>query len=325
MHFRYTLDRSTPTKLFRCPLCGHKSLKRYWDNQELEYLEPIVGRCNREVNCGYHLTPRKYLGAEEYLSFTRPELKSLRDIATETPTYINWSLLEKGYKKSVSNHFIDYLKHIFNNDIALKLIETFYIGSSKYWKGSTVFWQIDEKKNIHAGKIMLYDAITGKRRKAPFNHIQWVHKAMKLEDFRLHQCFFGLHQLTRNDDRIIGIVESEKTAILMTAIMPSIVWMASGGMNLSIDAFKPLKRKKIILFPDVGIKTPRGTPFDKWRAKADILTEKGYNVTIMDALESVATEAQRQQGFDLADYLIKIDLDYDLALSEGNYPIVWDL
>lgn len=38
------------------------------------------------------------------------------------------------------------------------LTQCFKLDSSIYWKGSTIFWQIDEWINIHAGKTMLYDS-----------------------------------------------------------------------------------------------------------------------------------------------------------------------
>ncbi len=100
---------------------------------------------------------------------------------------------------------------------------------------------------------MLYDAHSGKRVKQPFNHIQWVHSVAKWKDFNLQQCFFGLHQIGNCADKTIGMVESEKTAILLNAIYSQVIWLASGGMSLSIQNFEVLKNRKIMLYPDVGI------------------------------------------------------------------------
>lgn len=61
--FRYQL----PKKAIKsdCPSCGpkhRKTLSRYIDTQTGEPLPEIYGRCDREINCGYHLNPY-YKGA----------------------------------------------------------------------------------------------------------------------------------------------------------------------------------------------------------------------------------------------------------------------
>ena len=114
----------------------------------------------------------------------------------------------------VQNNLIEYLYSIFDDETVGNLSERFNIGSSKYWKGSTVFWQIDEKEKVRSGKIILYDKTSGKRTK----NITWVHSVLKLKKFNLKQCLFGLHQLNNFPDHIIGIVESEKTAIIISGI-----------------------------------------------------------------------------------------------------------
>ncbi len=49
------------------------------------------------------------------------------------------------------------------------------IGSSNKWYKSTVFYQFDKYNRCRTGKIMQYDANTGKRVKSPYNRIAWVH------------------------------------------------------------------------------------------------------------------------------------------------------
>jgi hypothetical protein len=64
--------------------------------------------------------------------------------------------------------------------------------------GFIQLWQIDDKEQIHAGKIMQYDRFTGKRVKEPYNHVNWLHKAFKEPEFNLSQCLFGLHRITED-------------------------------------------------------------------------------------------------------------------------------
>lgn len=312
---RYTLDNSRPVKLFLCPSCEKKQLKRYVDTVSDEYLPAYVGRCNREVNCAYHYTPKQYLeehGLEnEYKPFVQPKPTPIKPTS-----YMAQDLVEKSMSSS-DNHFIDYLNAIFGNSKADELRLKFNIGTSKYWQGASVFWQIDNNDRSRAGKVMLYDPQTGKRIKEPFNHIQWVHSILKLSDFNLVQCLFGLQQLSiESNQKPIAIVESEKTAILMTVVYPEFIWMASGGKNLSQEIFEPIRSHKITLFPDLNC-------FEAWQAKAVEIRKLGGSIQVSDILERNATENDRKRGLDLADYFIKTD-DSGLAMTENQYPLIWD-
>ena len=82
-------------------------------------------------------------------------------------------------------------------------------GLPKKWNGSAVFWQVDSNGQVHAGKIMGYDAKTGHRLKVPHPHVCWVHTELRLSGFNLCQCFFGEHLLVRYSDKTVFIVESE--------------------------------------------------------------------------------------------------------------------
>jgi hypothetical protein len=46
---------------FTCPACKTPhSFTRYLDGETHQPIHPTVGRCNREIKCGYHYTPRQY-------------------------------------------------------------------------------------------------------------------------------------------------------------------------------------------------------------------------------------------------------------------------
>jgi hypothetical protein len=85
----------------------------------------------------------------------------------------------------------------FSKDEVFIATQNYFItGTNICWFYSTVFWQIDDKEQIHAGKIMQYDRFTGKKR--TYNHVNWLHKAFKEPEFNLSQCLFGLHRITED-------------------------------------------------------------------------------------------------------------------------------
>jgi hypothetical protein len=313
--YNFSLDDSKPNRLFPCPDCERRTFKRYWDNFKNEYFpDEDVGRCNREFNCGCHNTPKQFF-EKNGLDFPKNEApKSSLPKPKPPTTYIDKSWVEKSMNRNLPNYFTYYLKRLFGKVEANILIEKFHIGDSKHWKGATVFWQIDQNFNVRTGKIMLYNAKIGKRVQKLDN---WIHSVAKLKNFNLEQCFFGLHQLTEDSTKTIGIVESQKSAIILTHINPNMIWMASGGIALPIERFKPLKGRKIILYPDAGIDN-NGTPFQKWSKKAEELNKLGFNVSVSKLVENAATDEQRIKGYDLADYYTLIDQNGQSVLNQKS-------
>ena len=168
----------------------------------------------------------------------------------------------------------------------------YLIGTNHFWKNATIFWQIDNKEQIRGAKIMLYNEHTGKRVKEPYNHINWLHKAIKKPDFNLYPCLFGLHLINEDYQKNIAIVESEKTAIILSLILPEFIWLATGGSgNFKFELLEPIKKRKCFAYPDKG-------EFKKWNRTAKELKEKGFKIAVSDLLE----QTEFSNGFDLADY-----------------------
>jgi hypothetical protein len=90
--------------------------------------------------------------------------------------------------------------------------------------------------------------------------------------------------------------------------LPQFIWLAVGSLtNLNAEKCKVLKGRSVTLFPDLN-------GFEKWSAKA-----KEFSFTVSDLLERKASEAERKQGLDLADYLIKFD--YRQFISPNPEPL----
>lgn len=325
--YRFQLDNRRPTKSFHCPQCGKREFKRYMDNETGNYMSEHVGICNRLYNCGYHYTPKQFFANNpnaKMLEVGKPLYRVFptSNMVSNTFSTIPLSIFEKSQSHYESNNFVLYLKSLFHYDVMMQLVKQFHIGTSKYWNNATVFWQIDILGNVRAGKIMLYDGVTGKRRKDydGKKYINWAHTALKLPNYNLVQSLFGEHQL-RNEpiDKTIAIVESEKTAVLMTVLLPQYVWLATGGLhNLKAENTSILRGRKVILFPDLNA-------FDKWKVKETELLRIGCSVTTSDLLERLATPNDKSEGYDLADYFIKRNTQVGWALSDTEgYPLFWD-
>ena len=147
---------------------------------------------------------------------------------------------------------------------------------------------------------MQYDAETGKRIKEPYARVSWVHTELNLPDFTLGQCFFGEHLLS-DRRKPVAIVESEKTALIASFYIPEYIWLATGGKNgcFNEEHFNVLQGRNVVLFPDLEAT-------EEWKEKCARMRKKNIHVEVSDYLERNATEEERIGGYDIADYLIKV-------------------
>ena len=309
--YQYVLYKGN--KKLICPECGKKTFVPFVDANTGNQLPGQYGRCDREVNCSYFFSPYK----DGYHKGNKSDLIKSNTVNIPKPTpkrfsFVNVELFKQSRKAYEQNNFVQWLKLHFGSAITSALISRYHIGTSKRWPGSTIFWQIDKQGKIRTGKIMLYDAKTGRRVKEPYNHIAWAHKALQLPEFELQQCLFGEHLLNQNPACPVAIVESEKTAIIASAYLPRFVWLAVGSLtNLSAEKCKVLAGRNVFLFPDLN-------GFDKWKNKEMQLNElmPGTSFTISDYLQTNAPEADKQKGLDLADYLITCN--YKEFINSGD-------
>ncbi len=308
----------------RCPNCEQdKKFTRYIDTETKEYIYHKVGRCDRSDNCGYHYTPKQYFSDNKCLPDAPQQTYNFKRKTSVLPKESNTSFIPFDTFKTClgkdleSNNFVKYLISLLGNDATKTLIERYYISTSKLWSGATVFWQIDIDKKIRSGKIMLYDPVTGKRDKSKNS---WVHSALKLTDFNLKQCFFGEH-LISDKSKAVAIVESDKTAIIMSYYLPQYIWLSSSGKEgLNADKFKALQRRTVILYPDLSNPDAKINCFELWSKKANEF-KNIVRITVSDYLEKIASDTEKVQGLDIADYFIKYSSVNPVALIETVAPV----
>lgn len=207
------------------------------------------------------------------------------------------------------NTLLNFIRDLTNDETALRIKDSYQLGTAKLWDWSMVFWQIDSRGRVRDGKIIKYIlkkddssflGVNCGRDKETIPPVKWVSKLAGVKDFKLQQCFFGEHLLPLFPDKPIGILESEKSALIATAYRPDILWLASGGSGgLTDQKVKVLESRKVTLFPDLG-------KFDQWKTRAAQIEKLIHvDISVADFLERIATEQDKIQGLDLADFLLR--------------------
>lgn len=284
--YKYILDKSS--KKFICPKCQKRTFVKYIETETGNYVNEKNGRCDRETNCNYHFKPTgENKNTFEIVYVPKPK-----------PSFYNYDLVNQSKCNYHQNNFVKFLQTVFSDSEVKQVIQKYSIGTSKYWNGATVFWQIDNLQRVRHGKILQYACDTGKRYKDRNGKplIQSVRAVLQLKNFNLCQCLFGLHLIDKSFCKTIAIVESEKTAIIMSLFKPEYIWLATGGKGfLKNDMFQPIKEYNFVAFPDKG-------EYEDWFDKSTELNLIGYKIEVNNWLENSDYEI----GTDLADVYIDL-------------------
>ncbi|MCC4230034.1 DUF6965 family protein [Zunongwangia profunda] len=338
--FRYKLDKGSKKDL--CPECNKKRFVYYVDTETGEYLPNHYGRCDRESKCGYHLNPYKngysqMIKEQEQGTYNgnwKPEpIQARQKVVTRPklafiPVEVLKQTLEPGrYEQNV------FIQNLFNNvpfpfevsDVT-KAIELYKIGTIKagYRKGAVTFPFIDLKSNIRAVQVKQFNKsnhTTGtdflhsiidkhhSKRNEPLPN--WL-QAYNKNELKV-SCLFGEHLLDKYPGNPIALVEAPKTAIYGTLYFglpeqpEDLIWLAVyNKSSFKFDKLKKLKGRNILTFPDLS---EDGKTFKEWKQKAVEIEKRlpGTKFIFSDLLEQLAPEADKREGNDIADYLIKLD------------------
>ena len=335
MNYRYKLDPGS-TK-FTCPGCGQRRFVRYIDTEINDYLSEKYGRCDREINCGYHRHPySKELGyrSGRYCKTIRNTLKP----KPCNPLYpIPIEVLQDTLQYYQKNQFVQNLLHNvlypFNKEDIEMVIAQYYVGTIDRGAGRrrgtmrgyvTTFPFIDYHNNLRAIQAKQFD---------PRNHTYWtgfVHSIIESKCVRHGHpipewisrykdneskvsCLFGEHLLSKYPYNPVALVEAPKTAIIGTLYFGfpqeahNMLWLATGSLGyLTYERCRRLAGRDVYLFPDLSLD---GIAYRKWNKCAFELKNKlsGTRCTMSNLLEGSANEQDRFSGYDLADYLIQLD------------------
>ena len=326
--FMYQLDKTS--RKYICPKCGRKTFVRYVDAYG-QHLDPAVGKCDRKDNCNWHYPPRDFFKdhASLYSLLADKGVFDRKNNVVEffRPSYVDPKLVGASMKEYDRNPLMRFVHSRFDSlldpaeidEIAMEM----GVGTSKEFRGSTIFWQVDHYNHVRTGKIMGYYPNTGRRIKYP-SQIKWVHTKLRENnpDFQFRQCYFGAHMIREAEKHyrsnclqpnpLIWLFESEKAALIMAVTLAWLglkhryVPMACGGCDgLSTtdekkrdpySALQVLKGRDVVLYPDEG-------KYSVWKEKAMALKGFCREVYLSEVAEDfhsypLSFKALKGEGFD---------------------------
>ena len=288
--YRFHLQKYSLGSKIACPSCERpRCFVKYVDEEGVVSFSNEVGKCDHEISCGYHYTPRDFfrdnpnanIKEERSSDYVQPVKSTHEKEIIVPPSFIPLEYFNASLAHFEKNPLYKYLCRVFGEAEAQRVFHLYHVGTSAKWGGATVFWQIDANEQVRSGKIILYNSETGHRVKEPHSYVSWAHRELQLKDFNLKQCLFGEHLLIRYPDAPVILVESEKTAIVMSHFIPNYVWVATGGINgcFKEEFVHSLKGRDVTLIPDLGAT-------QLWKEKSQFI-EMYYNTHNKQTLESV--------------------------------------
>lgn len=336
--YRYKLASNKFPKLY-CPYCdAKKHWQRYIDMDTGNVLPERYGLCDNASKCGEGINPYtdgyaqvtsiKQPGEYTVNSSNRIHDPKLEKQSVPIPIEVlNSTLHPESYDKNI---FIqNLLKNVhfpFEIKDIEKVISQYYLGTitDGYQAGAVTFPFIDQSNNIRAIQVKQFDFSnhTTVTDSLPSMIEKDCHKYNKplpewLVGYNKNEikfsCLFGEHLLSKYKTNLIGLVEAPKSAIYCSLYYgfpdnPSnILWLAVYSLHsLNYERCKKLKGRNVCLFPDLS---KDGNAYDSWSRKAKELEKKipGSKFTVSTLLEDKATDSERKEGLDKADYLIKLD------------------
>lgn len=267
------------------------------------------------------------------------ETRSWKPIEKKAPELVPFDIAT--FQKTLDNYheniFIEYLLKKIPFPFPLpeveKVIEEYYLGTIPneygYGKGAITFPFINRKYEVRFIQVKQFDRknhSTGNpsslnsilKKYHTENNIplpEWLDMYLKQDKFTT--CLFGEHLLSKYPNNPIGLVEAPKTAIYATLyfrnhhpLMKDAVWLATGSKGtFTKDRVRSLQGRTVYVFPDLS---KDGSTFKEWENKAkqyesELPRTKFIVIDLIDLIGGIVSEEEREEGFDMADYLENTD------------------
>lgn len=282
-NYRYRLGKLCTV----CPNCHKRTFKPYLDAKG-SMLAPEVGRCNREVKCGYHLRPRDWMeGHSEAGRSLRPPIRAKPVPRTD---FVERRIMEATMRRDLWRlNLFRWFARRFGWQWALTVFRRYLVTYSPAIGGAALFWFVDDKHRVRTGKLMAYDRSAHRRRDLTVA-VRYIHQSVK-RGFVCRLCFFGIHLAKSFPQATLLLCESEKTALYLACTLGwrfkegLYVPVAVGGCsNLNVGLWPPgepdhrllpLASRRLLLLPDAD-------SFTHWEEAAEKLRHIAESVSVVD-------------------------------------------
>lgn len=201
--------------------------------------------------------------------------------------------------KAPLSTLFNFLCRVFRPDEVSRIFRLYQVGATREFGNvsgmmGTAFPYIDQSGRCVDVKLMAYDS-TGHRHKNGYS-TNWLLSKIQMNDRRAMWPLFGEHLLSRYPSAPVGVVESEKTALIASIALPGYLWVATGSkQNLNPERCRALKGRAVYLFPDAD-------GAEEWNRRGMEMAKAGF--TVHNCAETV-TENAKNAGDDIADIILQ--------------------
>lgn len=314
----------------------HPSMHIYHTTNTFKCFSAKCGEQGSGIDLVMRLKGMSYIDAIKWIArnnniFVEEETSRPQNLKTSRPQNLITSSLDRtliALRQSADSDFCRAVvaSGILTADQMQRAAQRYNLGMTQSTRRSTqaghvIFWYQDLQGNLCEGKVMRYLPDCHRDKAAKPVTISWLlkHAGLLPKTSRYSYCLFGEHLLRDEDDNkttkeqkqqknseAIAIVESEKTAIIMSEKVPDVTWLATGGMQglneANLLVLKPLAAThRIVLFPDTDTD---GSTYSHWCDIAAKVAQLGLQVAVSDVLEVRATPEQKAKKIDIADLII---------------------
>ena len=179
--------------------------------------------------------------------------------------------------------------------------ERYHLGRSR--SGKTIFWMIDSHGRTldgHIGDSLVTEML---RARCPEDAPHSITRHCLFGEHLLTDCNYKSRTDYTDQHRLVCVVESERSAVLLSELFPECLWLAwAYPANMTVDKFEPLKGHRVTLYPRTD---PVGENYLYCLGLADHARSLyPIDISVSDVLETNATEEQKERCIDLMDYIL---------------------
>ncbi|MBN2777767.1 MAG: hypothetical protein JXR36_08995 [Bacteroidales bacterium] len=324
--FKYTLSN---LRRVDCPFCGKRGkYSAYINNATQEFAPVEYGMCS---SCQESKRPPDNYIVDGSVSVTNNEIGYFE--ADKVHIGIINQLNKASF--SVCNTLLDGLELKFGAEGVKRVTELYKLGCFQDSYGgessAIVFPYLHTDTHCCTGKLMWFDEDLHRIKEGKKQYPRFLHNLNYTDDrgrgydfnnyddageivpFKLKMSLFGHNQIINEKHKTICLVESEKTAVIMSIVLPEFIWVASGGKTLIQDyKFLFFTGRKCLVFPDLSADD---NVWLYWSEKLMKYSRKyGYEFEIVDyygeflKYDSELIRFCKCEGkFDVADFVLEFN------------------